>query len=512
VKITRRTNDVRWAMGIVGLLLVLFSVWQLVAATRGLEITNIRDTAPPLTVIAPQEGEASSRPLVLVGHGFAGSSVIMRGFALSLAHAGYTVVLWDFDGHGTNPQPLASGMRSEALLANAEAALAEARERGFGEPGRAPPGPGSAILGHSMGSGVALLFGQEHPETAATIAVSPVGQPVTPDLPRNLLLMAGTLEASFLRDAEQRLAEAGGPGGDPAAGTARKLVAIPGVEHISILFSPTAHATAREWLDATFGPQPGAKDYADRRILWYGLGLIGTLLVAIAVAPLVSEPASASTSKRPRWARPDWARPQWWQLGALAGGALGATLALWVAGKAGLGLRTLLGLQVGGYLLLWFGVAGLLGLLLLWSRPSPPTRRAVLGGLLAFAALWLGVGLLGQLVWLPWLLIPRRLLVWPLGALLLLPWFLATGEASQGTGIAGRAGWWLAQSAILVAALTLALQLSPEMGFLMLILPLFPIILGLHTLAAALYRGSWPFALSGALFVSWLLLAVFPLQ
>jgi hypothetical protein len=70
----------------------------------------------------------------------------------------------------------------------------------------------------------------------------------------------------------------------------------------------------------------------------------------------------------------------------------------------------------------------------------------------------------------------------------------------------------LAQSAILVAALTLALQLSPEMGFLILILPLFPIILGLHTLAAAPYRGSWPFALSGALFVGWLLLAVFPME
>jgi pimeloyl-ACP methyl ester carboxylesterase len=501
VNTTRRTKGIRWLMAMVGLLLVLLSVWQLAAATRGLEITNIRSTVPPLTIISPKEGEPSSRPLVLIGHGFAGSSVIMRGFALSLAHAGYTVVLWDFDGHGTNPQPLASDMRSDALLANAEAALAEAQERGFGVPGQAPE-PGSAILGHSMGSGVALLFGQEHPETAATIAVSPVGQPVTPDLPRNLLLMAGTLEAAFLRNAEERLAEAGGPGGDPAAGTARKLVPIPGVEHISILFSPTAHAAAREWLNATFGLQPGAKGYTDRRILWYGLGLIGTLLAAIAVASSLAEPVSASAAQRP------W----WWRLGALTGGALGATLVLWLAGRAGLGLGALLRLQVGGYLLLWFGVAGLLGLLLLWNRPSPPSRRAVLGGLLAFAALWLGVGLLGQLVWLPWLLIPRRLVLWPLGALLMLPWFLAAGEASRGTGIAGRAGWWLTQSAILVGALTLALQLSPEMGFLLLILPLFPIILGLHTLAAAPYRGSWPFALGGALFVSWLLLAVFPLQ
>lgn len=81
---------------------------------------------------------------------------------------------------------------------------------------------------------------------------------MTTALPRNLLLMAGSLEPSFVRNAEQRLSEAGGPGGDPAAGTARKLLIVPGVEHLSILFAPTAHATARDWLDATFGHQPGA--------------------------------------------------------------------------------------------------------------------------------------------------------------------------------------------------------------------------------------------------------------
>jgi hypothetical protein len=41
---------------------------------------------------------------------------------------------------------------------------------------------------------------------------------------------------------------------------------------------------------------------------------------------------------------------------------------------------------------------------------------------------------------------------------------------------------------------------------------MFPIIIGLHALGAAPHRGSWPFAVSGALFVSWMLLAVFPLQ
>jgi pimeloyl-ACP methyl ester carboxylesterase len=445
--------------------------------------------------VTPESKVQEPRPLVLIGHGFAGSSVVMRGFALSLAHAGYTVVLWDFDGHGANPRPLSLDTRGESLIANAEAVLAEAESRSLVAPGRV------AILGHSMGSGVALAFGQTHPTTAATIAVSPVNRTVTRVLPRNLLLLAGGLEVPFVRNAEQLLSEAGGPDDDLASGTARKLLIIPNVEHLSILFAPLAHTATREWLDAIFGPQPGATTYTDRRVLWYGLGLLGALLVTAAFAPLVAEPPHAGASDHPLWRR----------LAALAGGSLGATLVLWIAGAAGLQLHNLLGLLVGGYLLIWFGAAGLLSLLLLQVQPSLPSRRALLRGLLAFLALWLGVGLLGQSVWLPWLLIPKRLLLWPLGSLLLLPWFLAVGEATRGASIAGRIGWWLGYSSVLTGGLFLALYLSPELGFLSIILPLFPAILGLHGLAAAPHRGSWPFALSGALFISWLLLAVFPL-
>jgi hypothetical protein len=169
-------------------------------------------------------------------------------------------------------------------------------------------------------------------------------------------------------------------------------------------------------------------------------------------------------------------------------------------------------LLVGGYLVLWFGLAGGLALLLLRLRPALPSRNDLISGLAAFAALWLGVGLLGQLVWLPWLLIPQRLVLWPLAAILLLPWFLAVGQAMQAAGVRQRVGWWLVHTAVLAGTLFLALSLSPELGFLILILPLFPIILGLHALSAAPYQTSWAFALSGALFTSWLLLAVFPLQ
>jgi pimeloyl-ACP methyl ester carboxylesterase len=477
--------------------LVALAVWQIAGAARGLEVTTVRDAEPRLVVIEPAGTAPGSRPLVLIAHGFAGSTAIMRGFGLTLAHAGYTAVLWDFQGHGTNPESLSTGSEEGGILqGTVEAALAEALARGYGDPERI------AILGHSMGSGAALTFGIQHPDTRATIAVSPTGAALSPELPRNLLLMAGALEGRFVENAEVLLAEAGGPGGDLDAGTARELLVVPGVEHITILFSPTAHSAAREWVDGTFGAQPGAQDYTDRRMVWYGLCIVGALLLGAGLAPLVAAPAAEELEPR---------RSLWRRLAALVGGAVGATLILWLLGLAGLDLTQALGLLVGGYLLLWYGVAGVLNLLLLWERPRLPAPRAVLGGLMAFAVLWLSVGLLAEWVWLPWLLIPRRLVLWPLGAALMLPWFVAAGQSVRGTGLGGRIGWLLAHSVALVGALVLALLLSPELGFLFLILPVFPVIIALHALAAAPHRGSWPFALSGALFVSWMLLAVFPL-
>ncbi len=491
-------KTMRWIVCVVGAMLCLLAAWQIRAATRGLEITSLPSASPPLTIVAPGAAMQEPRPLVLVGHGFSGSGVIMRGFAFSLAHAGYTVVLWDFEGHGANSLPLPIDTRGDALLASPEAALAEAERRGLVAPGQV------AILGHSMGSGVALEFGLTHPETAATVAVSPVEREVTPSLPRNLLLLAGELEQPFVHSAEERLAEAGGSGGDPAAGTARKMVIVPGVEHISILFAPVAHTAAREWLDATFGPQPGAVTYTDRRVLWYGFGALGALLVAMALGPLFAEPGPETEIDRPH--------PLLRRLGALLGGTVGAALALWLVGLLGIELRNLMGLAVGGYLMVWFCVAGLVALLLLRAELALPSHRAMLGGVLAFAALWLGAGAFGQFVWLHWLLITQRLLLWPLGVLLLLPWFLAVGEAARGTGVAGWLGWCLAHTVVLAAGLWLTIRLNSGLGFIGLILPMLPVILGLQALATMSHRRIWPFALSGALFMSWLFLAVFPLR
>jgi len=86
-----------WILAFSGLLLLLFSYWQLGQAASGLSITVVRSSEPSLHILSPQAVPPRERPLVLVAHGYSGSMVIMRGFAYALAHAGYTVALWDFD-------------------------------------------------------------------------------------------------------------------------------------------------------------------------------------------------------------------------------------------------------------------------------------------------------------------------------------------------------------------------------------------------------------------------------
>ncbi len=481
---------------ILGSIFIAVAVWQIAAAQHGLKVIDLQGATLPVTIITPADADPGSRPTVLIAHGFSGSSVLMRGFALNLAQAGYTTVSWDFEGHGENPNPPSLSEESTGFLQEAEAAYIAANAAGYIDPNRV------AILGHSMGSGVALSYGTNHPETNATIAVSPVSQGLTTNLPHNLLLMAGSREPRFVVNAEELLQMAGGENSDLANGAARKLVIIPNVEHISILFSPTAHATARAWLDATFGTQLGATNYVDRRVVWFGLGILGFIMVSNAIVNTISTPAQEQVVSKPLW----------WRLLALMGGSLLGAVILWLVSLAGVQISQLLGLLVGGFIIVWMGTAGIISLLFLRPGLSWPKGKEILKGSIVFAGLWLGVGLLGNYVWLPWLLIPQRLILWVPASILLLPWFYAFGEASRSARPGGQVGWWLYQVIVMLAGLFLALTLYPSLGFIFILLPLIPVILGLHMLAISSRHGNWAFTISGALFLAWLLLAVFPLQ
>ncbi len=464
-----KLNYKRLGLLVIAILLIVSSWLGIAIARSGLEVrtTNVALTRTfqkegiPLLYLAP-EG-ASEIPGVLVAHGFAGSKQLMLGYGHVLAHAGYAVMLWDFDGHGAN----GTRLQRHELQQNLDVALQALLEQPQVDPGRL------ALLGHSMGSGIVMNAGiRERDHFAATVAVSPTGANVTPQSPRNLQLQAGSGEGSFVGNAERLLAQAGGENTNLATGQGRELVVIPGVEHITILFSDGSHQAALRWLNATFG-RTNDSQYRDRRMAWYGLHLLGWLIGLAAISPLLTHPPLIATEIAPvrRWAGLSLA-----PLAATAGLVL---LSQWFD------LQNLGGVQVGGAVGVWFLIAGLtwLGVLAHLSRP---TLRAVGLGVLLFAILWVAFGAMAQVVWLQWWLIPIRLRVWLPVAIACFPWFLAAGIVQEHIGVGKRILWWLGQSVVLIGGFVLTLNFLPQLGFMFLLLPLFPPLMGILSLVAGL--------------------------
>lgn len=502
----KRLSRGRWIV-VVGCLLVIGLAWLMVWwAGQGLVIRPLTHSGIPMRLIAP--ADTGPVPGVIIAHGFSGSQQLMLGFAYTLAHAGYATLLLDFDGHAANPAPLGGEMTrgAAALQANMDAAYAALVAQPEVDDGRR-----LALLGHSMGSGAAMTAGITDPERyQATIAVSPTGAEVTETEPRNLLLQAGQLEPQFVANAEDLLMRAGGANTDFANGRARSFQLIPGVEHITILFSPTAHQTAVGWLGQTFG-LPTTVAYTDRRMVWYLVQLAAWLGLVVAITPAIRQPRIMLNFRRPPW-----------HVIGLFVAPLVATAVLWLANQI-IPVGQLGGILIAGAQGLWFLIFGLVWLALGWRwRQSPISPSfgklrttlsisSSLRALAIFAFLWLAFGLMAQVVWLPWFLIPARLLRWPLLALAFLPWLLAAGRAQHGASTGRRIGWWVGQSVVLMVGLGTAVLLVPSLFFLVLVLPVLPLVIGLMALVGGAVDDPWAYGLGNALFFAWLLLALFPL-
>ncbi|PIG94103.1 alpha/beta fold hydrolase [Gloeocapsopsis sp. IPPAS B-1203] len=472
---------------LLSILLIGLSWWGIVAARNGLVVRSLeRDV--PLLYLAPQQ--ATAAPGVLIAHGYAGSKQLMLGYAHVLARAGYATMLWDFDGHGANSHRL---QRFE-LQQNLNVALNALLEQPEVDSTRL------ALLGHSMGSGIVMNAGIEQVDLFdAAIAVSPTGASVTPQAPRNLQLQAGSWEGRFIANAERLLTASGGTNDNFAAGTARELVIVPNAEHITILFNDVSHQAALRWLNATFN-QSSTSNYRDRRMAWYGLHLLGWLLLLTAVA-------SSLVPRQPHFKKVPASR-RW---SGLLLAPLIAAGSVTLLNQGGIELAGLGGVQVGGAVSLWFFVAGITWLALLARLPRP-TLRTAKWGLILFALLWIAFGAMAQVVWLQWWLIPTRLQIWLPLAVACLPWFLASGIAQQETSTNARFGWWFAQSVILIGGFLLTLNFLPQLGFMFLLLPLFPPLIAVLSLVVAFVKEAWISALASALFFGWILAAGFPLS
>ncbi|MBD2452020.1 alpha/beta hydrolase [Nostoc sp. FACHB-152] len=474
-------------LAIVAVILVAFSWWGVLTAQTSLVIRQMERLGVLLLYIAPQNAE--NVPGVLIAHGYAGSKQLMLGYAYTLAHAGYAVMLPDFDSHAANAKPLGNN----SLQQNLDVAYTVLLEQPEVDKSRL------AMLRHSMGSGAVMSAAVNQVDRyAATVAVSPTGASITPNIPRNLLLQAGSWENRFVANAERLLLSGGGENHNFALGKARKLVIIPNAEHITILFRHSSHQAARDWLDSTFGIN-NQSNYIDYRMLWYFLHLLGWLIMLAAIAPLFK--TSLLTQKT---------------------GQLKSSIGLLIAPFVATGtlvltnhlgdIDSLGGVLVGGAVSIWFGVAGLSWLAAMLPLQMPPSLRTLVMSLILFIILWIGFGAMAQVVWLQWWLIPSRLQIFPLLAIACFPWFLASGIAQQNVNFGGRVLWWLGQSAVLIGGFILVLYFLPQLSFIYLLLPLFPVFMAIFSFCSGFLNNPWSYALGSTLFFGWVLASAFPLS
>lgn len=424
---------------------------------------------------------ADTAPTVVVAHGFAGSAQIMDPLARGLMRSGFTVVTFDFHGHGRNAASLAleSNARdspSGALQTDLATVVSWTAAQPEADPDRL------ALLGHSMGAGAVVRFAvdDEAGVVRATVAISlPSAADIPaeePSVPANLLLLFGALEDDRFSGAALAGLQAGYPDGtvgtpygDPAAGTARMASEVPGVEHIGILFSSTTLESSVRWLRAALTAD-GPSDRIAPVLLWAVLALLagGLLMVPVGAAAL------GSGATPPRGTVPGL------KAIALVGGA---SVSASLVGRVLSPLSERVPLAVGGYIAGWFLVAGLVTgawWAARWrttvGRPEI-TGRAALGALVAVAVAVLVLAVPGSMSWAPFALVGARSWLLVLLVVVFSVYFGADELIVQRASLARRIGLVLASRLLAVAVILVSIPLLAAPGFLILLLPLMVVML-----------------------------------
>lgn len=267
----------------ISIVAVLLGLWLLERPRQGLEITPVSVGTTPATVMRLPGAEG---PVVIIAHGFAGSRQLMAAWQLTLARAGYITVAFDFEGHGRNPVPMSGDVDSiegtTRLLVDETRRVTDAALALPGADGRA------ALLGHSMASDIIVRAGLEDDRVEALIAISAFSEAITAEAPENLLILNGAWEGMLRQAAVRAMAPfgvaEGETAGTPGDGFARRAVAVPLAEHVTVLYAAPGLEEAGAWLNATFdrpGPVPVARIGAPILLMLFGVVLLALPLARL---------------------------------------------------------------------------------------------------------------------------------------------------------------------------------------------------------------------------------------
>ncbi|MFN8168109.1 MAG: alpha/beta fold hydrolase [Candidatus Nanopelagicales bacterium] len=531
-----------WVLGIVALLLTVPATLAIARADDGLARGHDVVDGVPVTTLVADTGVRS--PVVVVAHGFAGSAQLMDGIGIGLARAGYATVLLDFTGHGTNGARLpldGSSPTTDVLDADLGAVVAWARQQPWADPARV------GLVGHSMGAGTVVRYAVADAQgpklVTATVALSlPDADPVPAGeaaVPRDLLLLVGANEQSRFTDAAVQALTAAYPGGQlgqafgsSVDGSARAAYAVPRADHITILFSTQALQQTVDWLDSSVGAPSAGHTVGGGTLGWLLVLTVGAAIGFVPLARLayagrpeperVSPAAAASGSA----AADVPAGPRRTRALVVVAVAVVASVLASLAARALAPVADVVPLAVGGYVVVWFAVAGaasfLLAALLRRRTPrvpptvnlnDPPARfpwRDLWATLALTSYAVVALGLVAQQTWTAFAFAGDRARWLLVVELAFIVWFWADDR------LVGER-WWLGivTRVVAVGVLLASVVVLGAPGFLTLLVPLVAVVLLLLLVyGQTVTRRAqlpWAAALVQAIPLAYLVTTTFPL-
>ena len=451
-------------------------------------------------------------PAVVLIHGFMADRKLMSVLARRLAENGYAVLAIDVNGHGENSNPFGGGVGDAgSLREDVKQAVDYLRSNPFVDGSRI------AVMGHSMGAGAALDYATHDPNLKGAVMISG-GWQLGPQRPKNALFIYAERDPDMIQDASPALAahvadvaqiELGKTYGEFAQGSAVEAIRVPGVDHVTIVYSAAAATTIVRWLDSTFGiTRTGAIEVADGRLGATGLALLVFVIALVPMGRVCGSMVADWAGERPG--------PSGWIGLLILGGALIASMPL-----AGADPASFVPVVVGDIQLSWFGVAGLIIVVVLalshrldWYRIREGAGAAILAAAGGFAVAYvcqvaMSVAFHHQSM------SPERLMVMAMASVLLFPFWMGFELLVRRGGPVISTVWAVLGRILIVVLMAAGVSLGLLPFFLMLILPIIVLnFVMIEIFAASAYSASRNLTLIAVfetLWFAWLIAAASPI-
>ncbi|MHA1698781.1 MAG: alpha/beta hydrolase [Promethearchaeota archaeon] len=233
-------------------------------------------------------GTQDQRPVIVMGHGVIVNKEMMASFARELAGNGFIVACIDWRGHGQS-----TGYLNTSRLGMDLAAVLEDISHRFSLANMSALG----LAGYSMGGRPTYEYASTHPDQVkawvgvGTSTRAASNNESSPSIPHNVLVINGEQDEAFelatlKDDFAHLLAQPVSTGdrvlvnhlyGDLADGTARKILILPAMDHLTVPWDPRSVAAMTSWFVETFYGEPPARPDAVyyQRIVFFYMGLAG---------------------------------------------------------------------------------------------------------------------------------------------------------------------------------------------------------------------------------------------